>query len=95
MVERGRIGYSAVQRRTRVHALLGLHPKIIGGVTAAGDPIAAGVHVVGILLTMAIHGVVLGHMGVHGSVHRSVVVVSLLVVGVDTVPHVVTPIAIV
>ena len=93
MVERGRIAHSAVQRRARVHALLGLHSKIIGGVPATRDPIAAGVHVVGILLAMAIHRVILGHMSVHGSVYRNVVVVSLLVVGVDIVPHVVTPIA--
>ena len=92
-MERGRIGHSAVQRRARVHVLLGLHSKIIGRVTAAVDPVAARVHVVRILLAMTVHGVVLGHMSVHGSVHRNVVVVSLLVVGVDTVPHVVTPIA--
>ena len=94
-MERGRIGYSAVQRRARVHALLGLHPEVIGGVTAAGDPVAAGVHVVGNLLAVAVHGVVLGYMSVHGSVHRNVLVVSLLVVRVDTVRHVVTSIAVV
>ena len=93
-MECGRIDHGAVQRRARVHALLGLHSEIIGGVTAAGDPIAVGVHVVGILLTMAVHGVVLGHMSVHGSIHRSVLV-TLVVVWADTVAHAVTPIAVV
>jgi len=95
LMERGRIGYSAVQSRARVHALLGLHSEIICGVTAAGDPVTAGVHVVGVLLAMAVHGVVLGHMSIHGSVHRGVLVGSVLVVRVDTIPHVVTPIAVV
>lgn len=90
-----RIGHSTVQRRARVHALLGLHSKIIGGVTAAGDPVAGGVHVVGILLAVAVHGVVLGHMCVHGAIHRNVLVVNLLVVRVDTVSHVVAPVAVV
>ena len=95
MVKRGRIGHCAIQGRARVHALLGLDSKIISGVTTGGDPVIAGVHIVGILLAMAVHGMVLGHMRVHGSVHRSVVVVSLLVVCVGTVPHVVASIAIV
>ena len=60
MVERGRIRHGTVQRRARVHALLGLHSEIIGGVTAAGDAIRVGIHVVGILLAMAVNGVVLG-----------------------------------
>jgi len=93
-MERGRIDHGAVQRRAGVHALLRLHSEIIGRVTAAGDPIGVGVHVVGILLTMAVHGVVLGHMNVHGSIHRSVLV-TLVVVWADAVPHVVTPIAVV
>ena len=95
MVKRGRIGHGAIQGRARVHALLGLDSKIISGVTAGGDPAIAGVHIVGILLAMAINRMVLGQMRVHGSVHRSVVVVSLLVVRVDTVPHVVPSIAVV
>ena len=93
-MERGRIDHGAVQRWAGVHALLGLHSEIIGGVTAAGDPIAVGVHVVGILLSMAVHGVVLGYMSIHGSIHRSVLV-TLVVVCADAVPHVVTPIAVV
>jgi len=90
-MERGRIGHSAVQRRARIHAMLGLHPEIIGGVTAAGDPVVIGVHVVGILLAMAVDVVVLGHVGVQGAI----VLVALVVVRVDTAPHVVTPIAVV
>ena len=77
-----------------IHVLLGWHSEIIGGVAATRDPIAAGVHIVGILLTVAVHGVVLGHLNVHGSIHRSVLV-SLVIVCADAVGHVVTPIAVV
>ena len=38
---------------------------------------------------------VLRHMGTHGSIHGDALVVTLLVVCVDTVPHVVTSIAVV
>ena len=93
-MERGRVDHGAVQGGVRVHVLLGLHSEVIGGVTATGDPIVAGVHVVGNLLAMAVHGVILGHMSVHGSVHRSVLV-SLMVVWADAVRHVVTPIVVV
>ena len=93
-MERGRVDHGAIQGGARVHVLLGWYSEIIGGVTATRDPIAAGVHVVGILLAMAVHGVVLGHMDVHGSVHRSVLV-SLMVVCADTVGYVVAPIAVV
>lgn len=92
---RGMLCHSAVQRWARVHALLGLHPKVIGWVTANGDPVIARVHVVGILLTMRTHWMVLGHVGTHGSIHGDVLVVALLVVRIDTVPHVVTSITIV
>lgn len=87
--------HGAVQRWARVYALLGLHPKVIGWVTTNGDPVIARVHAVGILLAMRIHRMVLRHMGTHGSIHVDALVVSLLVVCVDTVPHVVTSITVV
>lgn len=42
---------------------------------------------------MRIHRMVLGNVSVHGSIHGDALVMSLLVVCVNTVPHAVTPIA--
>lgn len=89
----GGICHGTVQRWARVHVLLGLHSKIVGGVTSNGDPVTARIHVVGILLAMRVHRMVLRHVSIHGSIHRDVLVMILLTVCVYTVPHAITTIA--
>jgi hypothetical protein len=89
----GGICNGTVQRWARIHALLGLHSKTIGGVTSNGDPVITRIHVVGILLAMRVHRVVLRYVGIHGSIDRDDLVMTLLIVSVNTVPHAITPIA--
>lgn len=89
----GRICHGAAQRWARVHVLLRLHSKIVGGVTPNGDPVTARIHVVGILLAMRVHSMVVRYVSIHGSIYGDVLVMILLAVCVNAVPHAITTIA--